>query len=191
MIYLYGKLRTVFGDSINCKVNSVQEMMKAAEANRPGFRGYIEKDRKYVIRRGKDFRTANDVSEEEVEMKFSDDSWHILPMPIGSGKALGVILGVVLLVVAYVNPYGFLSGPAVSGLYAAGTGMVLGGVSQMLAPSPQGYGQESDANERPSYLFDGPTNRSAPGGAVTLIYGFDVFVGSTFTSGGIDIGDIV
>lgn len=197
MIYFYGKLRKLFGDSIDCKVNSVQELMKAAEANIPGFKGHIDKDRKYIIRRGKDFRTAKEVDAVEVEMKFTEEDWHILPMPIGCGKALNIIIGVVLIAASwYVGGaagWGYLGAQGYAGAtmaFGTGLGMIAGGIAQLLTPTPTGMSQESGDN-KPSYLFDGPTNRSNPGSTVPLVYGFDVFVGSIFTSGGLDIGDLV
>ena len=192
MIILYGNLRKKFGESINSKVNSVQELMKAAEANRPGFKDYIQRDRKYIIKRGSDFRKAKAVDETEVEMRFSEDTWHVLPMPVGYSGAMRVILGAVLIVVGAVltfTPYSALGW----GLIKIGAVVALGGVASMLAPSPSvtNYGDRESPEERPSYLFDGPTNRVAPGAAVPLVYGFGVTVGSIFSSGGLEIGDIV
>lgn len=197
MIYLYGKLRKEFGPTINCKVSSIQELLKAAEANRPGFTAAIEKDRGYVIRRGSDFRTAKEVvvTEKELEskeyMQFGEDDWHILPMPMGYSGVARVIVGVVLIVVGAVVSYvGFGIGTPIMKLGAV---ILVSGVASMLAPSPSvaGYGDRESPDQRPSYLFDGPTNRVEPGGAVPLVYGFDVIIGSIFTSGSLKIGDIV
>ena len=195
MIYLYGKLREKFGKTIGANVHSVQELMKAAEANRPGFRNYIQKDRKYIIRRGTEFTKATQVGEEEVMMKFGDTDWHILPMPLGCGNVARIIVGVVLMAVSWyaggVLGWGYL-GIAGTGM-AMGVGLVMGGVVGLLTPAPkvQGYGDRESPDQRASYLFDGPTNRTAAGGPVPLVYGFDVFVGSTFLSGGLEVGDIV
>lgn len=187
MIKFYGKFIKKCGKSLKCKVNSVREVLQATEANRPGFKDLIEKDRMYVIRRGDTFKTAKDVSEEELEMNFSETTWHILPLPVGHGGFVKAVVGVALIVVGtfvpVLSPY----------LYPLGVSMVLGGVAQMLAPTPptmNDYGNREAPDKRPSYLFDGPINKTATGGAIPLVYGFDVFVGSTFVSGGIDIGDI-
>ena len=190
MIKLYGKLAKKFGKVLNIRVNSVKEMMKALEANIPGFRSNIDKDKNYVIRRGDTFKTATDVDALEVEMNFADTTWHILPLPRGSGSFGKIILGAILIVIGVVlNVYTGISG---TWFINAGIGMVIGGIAGLLAPAPtaSNYGDREVANERPSYLFDGPTNRTAAGGAVPLIYGFGAFVGSTFISGGLEIGDI-
>lgn len=190
MIYLYGKLREVFGETINCKVHSVQELVRAAEANRPGFKDHILRDRQYVIRRGSDFRKAKDVEESEATMCFGESDWHVVPMPAGYSGAFRVVLGAVLIAVgAVANVYGFGIGTP---LMQMGAAMMIGGVASMLAPaaSVSDYSSRESADERPSYLFDGPTNRVSPGGAVPLVYGFDVFIGSIFTSGGLEVSDV-
>lgn len=189
MINLYGKLRDEFGDSIDCKVHSIPELLKAAEANRPGFKNYIQKDHSYVIMRGADFKTAQDVEEAEIEMIFADTDWHVMPAPEGQSGAVKMLAGAVLIAVAYVNPFGWMTGPVVTGMYAAGAGLVIGGISSYLVPAPKAAGMDS-ADDRPSYIYDGPTNRIAPGGAVTLIYG-NCFVGSTVISLGLETGDLV
>lgn len=195
MIYLYGKLRKIFGDSIDCEVNSVQELVRAAEANRPGFKDQIEKQRKYIIRRGPEFRKGKDVGEEEVEMRFGETTWHILPMPEGYSGAARVILGVVIFAVGAVLNYGSYGSLSALGIPMMKIGAViaLGGVASMLAPAPSigNYSDRESPNERPSYLFDGPTNRAAAGAAVPLVYGFGVYTGSIFTSGGLDTYDAV
>lgn len=185
MIVLYGALRKKFGKTINCKVNSLAELMKAAEANRPGFRNSIKVDSDYVIRRGDTFKDGKDVTEAEAEMLFSEDTWHVLPLAVGhKGGIFQTIIGAVLTVVGVYFEQGWLVN--------IGVGMMLGGVANMLAPAPTvaNYSDRNDPDERPSYLFNGPVNRTQPGCAVPLIYGKDVWVGSVFVSGGLEIGDM-
>ena len=189
MIYLYGDLRKKFGKTIGATVHSVAELVKAAEANRPGFLAHIKRDRGYVIRRGADFRKGIDVDESEVDMRFSDTVWHVLPMPTGQSGVARLIAGAVIVVVGAVMTYfGVAAGPNVM---AFGAAMMVGGVASMMSPAPSvSYSDSDKPEERASFLVNGPTNRVAPGGAVPLVFGFDVFVGSTFLSGGLNIGDI-
>jgi len=185
MIILYGKLRKKFGKFIECNVNSINELMKAADALRPGLRNYIEADREYVIRRGNSLKKGKDVSEEEIEMKFSDNIWHLLPLPKGYKNGLfTAVLGAVIAVVGLYTGQGWMVN--------IGVGLMLAGVSSMLAPVPPSgdYSKREDPDKKPSYLFNGPLNRTESGGAVPLVYGKDVFIGSIFTSGGIEIGDV-
>jgi predicted phage tail protein len=185
MIILYGYLRKKFGKKVDAEVSSVSELMKAVEANRPGFRSYIERDRSYVIRRGSEFKKGKDISDDELDMTFDNKTWHVLPLPHGYKKAglFQTILGVALVVVGVITQQYQLAW--------AGAAMALGGVAQMLAPSPlTNYNDRDDPDSRASYLFDGPINRVAAGGAVPIVYGKDVFIGSVFVSGGIHVGDL-
>lgn len=190
MIRLYGDLLKKFGKELNCKVNSVYELMQAMDSQRPGFRAAIDKDKGYVIRRGDTFKLGINVSEEEIEMRFNDEVWHVLPVPAGSGKFGKIILGAALVIIgAVMNIYAPGSGTF---LIKAGAGIMLGGIADLLSPVPgvTSYSDRNDPDSRPSYIFNGPLNRTESGGAVPLIYGKDVFVGSVFVSGGLEIGDI-
>ncbi len=64
---------------------------------------------------------------------------HIVPRLAGakSGGVFQVVLGAALIAVAWWNPVGWLGAAAVSGMYAAGASMILGGVAQMLAPKAE------------------------------------------------------
>ena len=186
MIILYGNLRKKFGKSLSCKVKSVKELVIAVESQRPGFRDAIDRDRNYVVRRGDSFKTGKDVSEAEIEMNFNSNTWHVLPLPMGyKSGVFKMLIGAILMVAGMLIPgMGFL--------VKIGFSMFLSGVASMLAPSPKvnHYSDREDPDKKPSYIFNGPLNRTESGGAVPLIYGKDVFTGSIFTSGGIEIGDI-
>lgn len=191
MIYLYGNLAKVFGKEHDINVSSIKEAMLALEANFPGFKNHIQKDRKYILRRGDEFKKSNDISEEELTMLFTETDFHILPLPMGYSGVAKVILGVVLIVISIYMPPAWAAFAGVVG--SMGGGLVASGVSEMLTPMPSigDYSDRDRPDERASYLFDGPTNKVAAGGAIPLIFGFDVWVGSTFLSGGLDVGDLV
>lgn len=192
MIILYGNLRKEFGREIKAKVHSVRELIRAAEALRPGFTSKISRDRGYIIRRGDELKSGKDVSEEELEMNFSENTWHILPVPMGYSGALKTIAGVALIVVGAVVNY-VTGGTLGTPIMKFGAVLALTGVASLFAPSPNvgNYEDRESPSERPSYLFNGPTNRTSAGGAVPLVYGFNVVVGSTFLSGGLEVGDVV
>ena len=97
-----------------------------------------------------------------------------------------------------------LGGMAATAIGAVGAALVLGGVSQLLAPTPQigtigpasttgGFrqttteGTELDPQE--SYSFSGIQNTSRMGLPVPLVYG-ETIVGSVVISAGIDTDDI-
>ena len=187
-IYLYGALRKRFGKNINAIVHSGIELLKAAEANRPGFRNAINKKQKYIMVRGDTLKKGKEVVEEEIEMKFSEKDWHLIPVPAGCGSTFVTILGAVLFIAgAVLTAYGFgVIGVPMMGI---GMGMMSAGIAQMMAPSPatNDYAKK-EVEERPSYLFDGPVNTVEPGLTIPLAYG-ETFIGSVFISGGLQIVD--
>ncbi len=81
---------------------------------------------------------------------------HIVPRLAGakSGGVFQVVLGAALIAVAWWNPVGWLGAAAVSGMYAAGASMILGGVAQMLAPKAGRPRQQVQitANRTPIFL---------------------------------------
>jgi predicted phage tail protein len=67
-----------------------------------------------------------------------------------------------------------------------GASLVLGGVAQLLTPTPQlqTKGQNSDADPRKSYSFSGIQNVSRQGLPVPIVYG-ETLVGSIVISAGV------
>lgn len=79
-------------------------------------------------------------TEAALRSKTDLEEIHIFPLTGGSGGRDGlmqVLLGIVLIAVAFFNPLGLLSASMVGNLYMAGGLMLLGGLLQMLTPSPK------------------------------------------------------
>lgn len=75
----------------------------------------------------------------------------------------------------------------------AGIGAILalGGISQLISPTPQAspaYSQERP-EARPSFIYSGPVNTAEQGGPIPIIYG-RMRVGSTLTSSDISTDDL-
>jgi predicted phage tail protein len=66
----------------------------------------------------------------------------------------------------------------------AGAGMLFGGVMMMNTQQQKGLGTDEQANNRPSYNFNGAVNTEAQGHCVPLAYGENM-VGSAVISAGI------
>ncbi len=123
---------------------------------------------------------------------------HIVPRLAGakSGGVWGGVLGAALIAVAWWNPGGGLGAAAVSGMYAAGAGGILGGVAQMLAPKARRGGAASTDNGKQNTYFSGGDNMVAQGNVLPVLYGGGR-VGSRVvsqeisTAGGGDGGQVV
>ena len=128
----------------------------------------------------------------------------------GAGK---IIAGVALVALALMNPFGAAAIgtfgatpiPVASFIGAIGASLILGGVAQLLSPTPQiaqigpasmnpgggrnttSEGTEMDPQE--SYSFSGIQNTSRQGTPVPVVYG-ETIVGSVVISAGIDVDTI-
>jgi predicted phage tail protein len=129
----------------------------------------------------------------------------IVPVVAGAAKdpTVGIILGVLLVAVAVVTlnpeliglaPAFFVTAGGIGAQVALtagfiGAGMVVGGISQLLAGTPKAPGiAEKEAN-RPSFLFNGVVNTTAQGHPVPIGYG-RMRVGSAVISAGITTEDL-
>ena len=187
-VILYGRLGKLFGRVHHLAVQSVAEAIRALDANHPGLAGFAAHLRKYsapgyTVRVDDAFQ-----SKDELHMQ-SDGAIRIAPVTRGSGKnggVLQVILGIVLVVVAWYTPVGWtVLGTSISSgsVMMLGASMILGGVMQMINKPP-----EFDMKERPeskaSYSYDGVVNTSHQANPVPVCYG-RVRVGSQVVSASI------
>lgn len=205
MIRIYGHLASKFTRQLNARVKSIGEAVRAVEANYPGFRNAIDRSGRYIVVRGENLISGQNLNEKEVFMDFSDkDTWHILPVPAGAGDnslaVFTIVAGVVLIAASYWTggatavPGAKLLGvgAGVGGFIGSlGVALVLGGVAQLFAPNPGQFSadQRDSSEQKKSYIFNGSVNTVEPGATIPLVYG-QSFIGSIFISGGLKINDI-
>jgi len=187
-ISLYGSLARKFEKKYNFSAKNIEiiaktakDVINALEANFPGFKKLIRRSGYYRITNGQSLTNGLSLGDEEVEMKFRKKQWHIMPVACGCSAAFRVVIGVVLIAVGiYTQQYWLAS---------IGFGLAMGGVSEMLAPSPTSNADDNERpDERPSYLFDGPKNTVEPGLTIPVVYG-ECFAGSITVSGGLRVID--
>lgn len=209
-VILHGALADSYGGPFTLDIHTPLEAFRALGANLPGFWPAV-RDGAYQIIAG-DMDTGMEVDSELLGLGLGRcNELHIVPALAGGGRGAGkVILGVALIAAAWWAAPAIMTGgtAAMVGGEATMVGvttatswgstallgisygqiavmggmMALGGVSQMLAPTPK-VAQARDRNE--SFLFNGPGNVSTQGGAVPLVYG-EFITDSTVVSQGID-----
>lgn len=173
-VLLYGELAKKYGKFHRYAVRNVPEAIRALEANYRGFKQSIRADGQYRVVVDK-----KQIGEDEL-CKTAIDTIKIVPLVQGAGRGVGqIIAGIALLVVAWWNPLGW------GWLTAAGTSLVLGGVSQMLTKTPKHEAGADRPDNKPSYAFDGPVNTTAQGNPVPLAYG-KILAGSQVISAGLE-----
>jgi predicted phage tail protein len=132
----------------------------------------------------------------------------IIPVIAGAGGAAAKIgIGIALIAVSFLLPgagiFGTTSlfgvsaaqGGAVlaglgSAISAVGASLVLGGVAQLISPTPKiSSGEDSTNDPRKSYSFSGIQNVTRQGVPVPIVYG-EIIVGSVVISAGINTEDV-
>lgn len=177
-IILHGSLAEQFGERFEMDVRNPAEAVRALMSQLKGFADVIKKGAWHLFRG--EVKKGNDLGKSDLEMGVGRErEIHIMPAIQGAGGngVFQTILGVVLIAVGVFVP-------GAQGLIAVGAGLALGGVAQMLTGvTSTGDYEESQADERSSFLFDGPTNTSTQGLPVPLIYG-TMLTGSAVVSAG-------
>lgn len=163
------------------------EAIRALAMQIPAFRQKLN-DGWYQIRiAGRDAGEA-ELSARLNEPLASGAVIHIVPRLAGakSGGVFQAVLGAALIAVAWWNPVGWLGATVVSGMYAAGASMILGGVAQMLAPRPKT--PKATDNGKQNTYFSSLDNMVAQGNTLPVLYG-EMRVGSRVISQEISTAD--
>ncbi|RDL24527.1 putative phage tail protein [Pseudomonas sp. URMO17WK12:I10] len=172
-VYLSGPLIRKFFRKKDYLLDSQNtwEVFRALKATLAGFEQEIKRLEAMGMRFAI-FRNRKNVGEDDFERGGATEV-RIVPVVEGSkrGGGLQTVLGVVLIALAYFNPFGYFSGPAVSAMYAAGAANVAGGVMQMLSPQARGLSQSGAPENLPSYAFGSAKNTIASGNPVPICIG--------------------
>ncbi|EEV5604761.1 tail assembly protein [Escherichia coli] len=187
-ICLYGDLQR-FGRRIDLRVKTGAEAIRALATQLPAFRQKLS-DGWYQVR-----IVGRDAGENELSARLNEPLAngaviHIVPRLAGakSGGVFQAVLGAALIAVAWWNPVGWLGAAAVSGMYAAGASMILGGVAQMLAPKARTPTAASTDNGKQNTYFSSLDNMVAQGNVLPVLYG-EMRVGSRVVSQEISTAD--
>jgi len=201
-IKVYGALKKFLkwdAGTFTADISNVAEVGRFLVANWPGVEQHMQ-DQHYKI-----FVGEYNVSEEELNFPIGQtEEIRIVPVAVGAkgffdstiGKIItgAAIIGVTVATGGFggalIGTFGLGAGSIGVGTLAVGVGasMVLGGVSQMLAPTPDiptFSGGDSGLDPQSNYSFSGVQNVSRSGVPVNLIFG-EIFTGSVIVSAGID-----
>lgn len=175
---IYGRLRKFIGkSSFEIEANSPRKAFNFLIANYENVEDHI-KDQEYCILVG-----GIKIDEDMLDMEIESDvkiipvvHGNILPFIIGGFSLFlgvkGSILGISLL-------------PGVAKLLTTlGTGLLLQGVSDLLAPPPPSVGQQEDPRDQ-SFVFSGLLNNTKQGVPINIVYG-ETLIGSTVVSSSVD-----
>jgi predicted phage tail protein len=193
-IKLYGKLAKFIGHRVlEADVATAAEAVRFLLANWPEAEAHMN-DQHYRVSIG-----TYDIDLEELHHPAGAAPISFVPVVAGAGATGRIIAGIALIALSFgiaslaagAALAGSLSGFALQAVafgtqagLIAGIGLVLGGVAQLLTPTPKISQDEGDP--RKSFSFSGIQNVSRAGVPVPVVYG-ETLVGSVVISAGIDI----
>lgn len=192
-IVLLGELGKRYGRRHQLDVSSPAEAIRAMCANFKDFAAFVsasaDRNVGYRVITGREDLSADDLHQP------AGRTITVAPVIGGAGGAIGkIILGAALIAAAIFVPglaavtlFGTTTLATVA--FSVGVSLALGGVAQMLAPTPTALSSGvKDSQTEASYVFNGATNTSAQGQAVPVGYG-RMIVGSAVISAGINVED--
>ena len=193
-IKLYGKLAKFIGHRVlEADVATAAEAVRFLLANWPEVERHMA-DQHYRVSIG-----TYDIDLEELHHPAGAAPISFVPVVAGAGATGRIIAGIALIALSFgiaslaasAALAGSLSGFALQAVafgtqagLLAGIGLVLGGVAQLLTPTPKISQDEGDP--RKSFSFSGIQNTNRAGVPVPVVY-CETLVGSVVISAGIDI----
>ena len=185
-IKLYGKLAKFIGHRVlEADVATAAEAVRFLLANWPEAEAHMN-DQHYRVSIG-----TYDIDLEELHHPAGAAPISIVPVVAGAGALGRILIGALLIAGAFftggatIGLLGLAAPVAVSTVLAGvGITLILGGVAQLLTPTPKISQDEGDP--RKSFSFSGIQNVSRAGVPVPVVYG-ETLVGSVVISAGIDI----
>jgi predicted phage tail protein len=185
-IKLYGKLAKFIGHRVlEADVATAAEAVRFLLANWPELEGHMN-DQHYRVSVG-----SYDLVAEELQDPAGQQEIKIVPVMAGAGAVGRIIAGIALIAASIFIPggaviFGTTFGKISLGVGLFGASLVLGGVAQLLTPTPTvPQGADTQNDPRKSFSFSGIQNTSRQGVPVPIVYG-ETVVGSVVISAGID-----
>ncbi len=196
-VKLYGKLAEFIGHKeFEVEVNTVGKAISFLIHNFPELESYMS-PKYYQVKVG-----DSDIDKEEIHYPIGKEDIHFVPVIQGAGGAGKVLAGALLIGLAVATGgtslmfgaggFSAVAGTSIGFSVVAGNlglALVLGGVSQMLTPTPEPQQFNSEADPQLSFSFSGIQNTSRAGTPIPIVYG-EIFTGSIVISAAIDTNEV-
>ena len=209
VVKVYGRLRELLGQCrFELNVSTPAQAFKALLINFPELEKFIldsEKDGvAYRMMVGRQHIGEDNLGDLALPLG-SHEVFSIAPVIVGAGDGFGrIALGVGLIGASFLFPGAGLFGSSAFGVFgplapgtiatlttvgtalsAVGAGLVLGGVAEMISPTPEPQARK-EQEQLESFTFSGIVNVSRQGIPVPVVLG-RVYAGSVVISSGLDV----
>jgi predicted phage tail protein len=200
-VVLHGALAAQFGSSFDLDVKSPIEAVRALIVQLRGFSQALRRGEYRIIKSRVDVADTLDAVEIKLRLGRAREI-HIVPVIGGSASAWGKILtGVAIIGLAIAAPYALgmagglsatfggiasigFAGISFGSIAGFGALVALGGIAQMLSPTPTLTGGSASVDRKESFLFGSGENVTAQGGPVPVVFG-EFVTGSVVISSGL------
>jgi predicted phage tail protein len=185
-IKLYGKLAKFIGHRVlEADVATAAEAVRFLLANWPELEAHMS-DQHYRVSIG-----TYDIDLEELHHPAGAAPISFVPVVAGAGAVGRILAGIAIIAFAIVTAgagiaglgLGFSASTAIS-IGLVGASLIIGGIAQLLTPTPSTSKDEGDP--RKSFSFSGIQNTTRAGVPVPVVYG-ETLTGSVVISADIDI----
>jgi len=197
VVKVYGALREQLGQGqFEFVADTPAQALKALLVNFPGLEKWlIDSEQRgvgYRVMIGKQNVCSDDMS--ELLSPWSEQEiFSITPVLTGAGGGgVGQVIAGVALVALTLIPGGLpIAGTLATSIGLFGGALILGGVAQMISPTPKppGLVEQNEAARLESNSFSGIVNTTRQGVPVPIAYG-RVFVGGAVISAGLDVDQV-
>ncbi len=177
-VIIHGELGNIFGANHTFKLEKLIDVVKALNANNPGFREHILS----LFHKGVSYNMVNLKkpnqkweSIEEYSNEEAPDEIHLVPEIAGSGIVAAVVTVITTVATAvggFIAAGGFLANLAI--------GLLIQGIMTLLFPVelPKTSAQKTETRiDTSSYIFTNLQNNAVQGFAIPLVYG-EIRIGS-------------
>jgi predicted phage tail protein len=174
-VVLHGKLKTLSPNPLRINAETAQQVVSFLLRTFKGMRQMLKRGwYRFSLTSDGRSRLLSEDSRFDVSLPDGVDTIHLVPVEGVYGKKfIGIIAGVLLIGIGVAMLFFPVTAPFGMSVIGMGVGALVGGVAQLLTPTPKvGDLQQGDnPADRQSTLFTGATNRLGKGVGVPVTYG--------------------
>lgn len=171
-VKFYGSLKRFADEPLELEVSNFKELMSGLLTQIKGLRQHLRHGY-YKVRVGSKYLSEDQLKTNPIIDLKDDCTVHFTPVIAGAGKtggALQLIAGIVIIAIAWWNPFGWAAGTALmAGMM--GASMALSGAVTLLTKTPDMNSRVQDGEKKQSTSFSNIRNLTPQGRPIPLLYG--------------------